>query len=101
MKQVTLRLPDELAADLRREATHVRRSVNALVTDVLRARLDPDAEGEEIERLRAKLRRAGLLAEFEPTDAEPPTEAELADARRTMSGGKQLSDYVSEGRGPR
>lgn len=101
VKQVTLRLPDQLAADLRAEAARLGQSVNAFATLGLRALVDPDAEGEEIERLRGRLRRAGALERFEPTTLERPDEAELAEAREAAAQGRPLSEYVSEGRGSR
>lgn len=99
MKQVTLRLPDDLARELSEEAARLGQSVNAYATLGFRAWLDPDAEGDDVERMRARLRRAGLLAEWEPATVEPPSARELERARRAAGSGKQLSEYVSEGRG--
>ncbi len=101
MKQITLRVPDDLAADLRDEAARLGFSVNGFVINGLRGWLDPDAEGDEVERLRAKLRRAGLLEEPEPYSGERPEPEALERARIAAGRGTPLSDLVSEGRGPR
>jgi len=74
--------------------------VNALAVDVLTAALDPEAAGDELERHRERLHRAGLLLDWEsePTSV-PPSAEEIARARAAMGGGRMLSDLVSEGRG--
>ncbi len=100
MRQLTLRIPDQLADDLKAAAEWEARSVNALAVEVLTAALDPDAAGDEFERHRERLRRAGLLLEWEPDPTGvPPSEEETARARAAMAGGRTLSDLVSEGRG--
>ncbi|MGH2954161.1 MAG: transcriptional regulator [Solirubrobacterales bacterium] len=101
MKQVTLRLPEELAAALRDAAAEREQSVNSYARSVLAAAVDPDLAGNEAERMRERLRRAGLLEETEPLAVGLPSEAELREARAAAGRGKPLSDYVSEGRGPR
>lgn len=101
MKQVTLRLDDDLAADLTADAARLGRSVNAHAALGLRALVDPDAEGEEIERIRARLRRAGLLAEHGPPVRRRPPAELVAQAGKAAGRGKSLSDIVSEDRGPR
>ncbi|MEX0992721.1 MAG: toxin-antitoxin system HicB family antitoxin [Solirubrobacterales bacterium] len=99
MHQLTLRIGDELADNLRLEAKKRGKSVNALVATVLSALLDPALEGDEFERLRARLERAGLLADAGPRrGARAPSEKQLAQARRVAGSGKNLSEYVSEGR---
>lgn len=101
MKQVTLRLPEELATALREAAAEREQSVNSYATGVLAAAVDPDLAGSEVERLRERLARAGILARTEPYRGEPPDEERLARARRAAGRGTKLSDLVSEGRGPR
>lgn len=101
MKQITLRVPDELAADLKRVAGEEDRSVNALAVHVLQSAVDPEYSENGAERTRERLRRAGLLMELEPYDLEQPSDEEFEAARRRAGTGKPLSDYISEGRGPR
>lgn len=94
-------MPDDLAADLRDEAARWDKSINAFATLAFRAIVDPDAEGDEVERMRARLRRAGVLAEGEPYRGNRPDGETLARARAAAGRGTPLSDLVSEGRGPR
>jgi hypothetical protein len=99
MRQLTLRISDQLARDLRSEAQRQGKSVNSLAATALTALVDPDAEGTELERIRARLRRAGLLAETHPLPAgSAPSRERVAHAGREAAKGKLLSDYVSEGR---
>ncbi len=100
MRQLTLRVPDELAEDLKAAAAQHGESVNALAVKGLTALVDPDAAGEGIERLRERLRRAGLLAEWKPErPIVRPPEDEVARARAAAGRGKHLlSDLVSAGR---
>ena len=97
MKQLTLRVPDDLAADLTRVAADRGQSVNAFATNGLRALVDPDASGDEIERARERLRRAGLLATPTRLATRPDPEA-VAAARRRAGRGKSLSEIISEER---
>jgi len=100
MHQLTLRIPDDLADDLRRLAARDGRSVNALATAVLSALVDPDLEGDEASRLRARLDQAGLLAgQQTSSEVVRPSRRRVADARRRAATGKSLSEYVREGRG--
>jgi hypothetical protein len=101
MRQLTLRVPDQLAEDLKATAVHEGESVNAFAVKGLTALVDPDAAGEEMERLRERLRRAGLLDEWRPDrPIVRPSEEEVARARAAAGRGRHLlSDLVSEGRG--
>ncbi|CAN5769930.1 hypothetical protein BH20ACT1_BH20ACT1_12220 [soil metagenome] len=100
MAQLTLRIDDDLAADLKAKAKEEGLSVNALATVMVRALVDPDFAGDEADRLRERLRRAGLLVEF-PRLNRPPQDPEvLARARAAAGQGKTLlSDIVSQDRG--
>lgn len=98
MHQITLRVPDELADDLRAAAERDGKSMNAWATDLLRAALDPSYGDDEQERLRERLRRAGLLVEAPRRRAERPGAEEVAIARRRAGRGTPLSDLVAEGR---
>ena len=100
MKQLTLRVPDDLAADLTRVAAERGRSVNALATTALRALVDPEAAGDEVERVRERLRRAGVELYTPTRTAVAPDPDAFAAARAALgSGGTLASDLVSEGRG--
>jgi hypothetical protein len=101
MAQITLRVPDELADRLRAAAAAENRSVNEFMTRLAEAATDPDMAGDEWERTRERLRRAGLLVEPGPPRERPDPEL-VAEARREAGkSGVLLSDLVSEGRGPR
>lgn len=101
MHQVTLRIPEELSGELKRKSRERGESVNAYATFVLTAATDPDLEGDEAAQLRARLDRAGLLAEpLGPEKARArPSEARFAAARARAGGGRPLSELVSEDRG--
>jgi predicted transcriptional regulator len=97
MRQITLRLDDDLADRLRSVADERGTSVNALASVVLRAAVDPEAAGSEIERVRERLARAGLLARPEPVQS-PPGHRAVARARARAGRGTRLSDLISEDR---
>lgn len=99
MAQLTLRIDDELALQLKQKAKAEGRSVNAMAVFMIRALVDPDLAGDEAERLRERLRRAGLLHEPPRLDRVHQDPELLAQARRAAGRGKSLSEYVSEGRG--
>lgn len=98
MAQLTLRIDDALAERLKQVAAEQDRSLNAFASGVLAAAVDPDLAGSEIERIRERLARAGLLADAGPPAVRPP-EAAVTAARRRAGQGPPLSDLVREGRG--
>lgn len=101
MAQVSWRAPDELVDRVKAAAAAENRSVNEFLTRLAEAATDPDLAGDEWERTRERLRRAGLLAEPGPPRRRPDPEL-VAEARREAGrSGVSLSDLVSEGRGPR
>jgi predicted transcriptional regulator len=99
MAQLTLRVPDDLASDLKRVAAARGTSVNALATQALSAVVDPTFASDERQQLRERLARAGLLADTSPLDHEPPPDEAVREARAAAGGGKTLAEYVAEGRG--
>ena len=99
MAQLTLRLDDELARDVKAHAAAAGRSVNAWVLAVLGAAVDPDLADTEAERIRSRLARAGLLAEPRGNEAPRPDPERVARARKAAGKGASLSQLVSEGRG--
>jgi plasmid stability protein len=98
MKQLTLRVPDDLAADLTAVAAEHGQSVNAFATVALRAAVDPDAAGDEVERMRERLRRAGLELYTPTRAAVAPDPEAVAAARAALASGQMVSDIVSEQR---
>lgn len=98
MAQLTLRIDDTLAKDIKREAALRRRSVNQWISDVLRIATDPGLADSELEQVRGKLARAGLLATPTRPPVAPPDPQRVADARRAAGQGTPLSQLVSEGR---
>lgn len=98
MPQLTLRFDDDLVGQLKLAAGRAGVSVNRYAGDVLRAAVDPELEGVEAERVRARLRRAGLLVEFEPRSSPTPDEPELVAARAEAGIGTSLAALVAEGR---
>jgi hypothetical protein len=98
MAQLTLRVDDALAKDIKREAALRSRSMNAWIADVLRVALDPDLADNDLERTRARLARAGLLARPDRPTAPRPDPRKVAAARKAAGKGTPLSQLVSEGR---
>lgn len=101
MRQISLRVGDELAAAIADEAERRGLSVNAWLQLLARAALDPASAGGEAERLRERLRRAGLLDDEPEVHAGRVDPEALARARSAAGAGTPLSDLVIEGRGPR
>lgn len=100
MAQLTVRLDDDLARELKAHAAELGRSVNSWVVDVLNAAVNPDLADSEAERTRARLERAGLLAKRPARPrAAPPGGAVVERARKAAGKGTPLSRLVSEGRG--
>lgn len=98
MAQLTLRVPDRLAAQLKARAGSREESVNHYATAVLAAAVDPDLAATDVERLRERLARAGLLNEAPPVRASRPSEAELESAREAAGAGTSLGQLIREGR---
>lgn len=99
MKQLTLRVEDDLADALKSVANERGQSVNAYAKSVLRAAVDPAHAGSEIQRMRERLARAGLLEDLPRlSESDRPSEAELKRARAEAGKGTPLSQLVTEGR---
>lgn len=99
MAQITLRLDDELARQVKRHAHAAGRSVNGWISAILGAAVDPELAGSEAGRTRERLARAGLLATPTALDARRPEERAVRRARRAAGTGTQLSDLVGRDRG--
>ena len=98
MRQVTLRLDDDLAHGMKREADAGGESVNAFASRVLRAAVDPEFGGSGLERMRARFAAAGILAPSASRPTQRPDPAELEDARRAAARGSLLSDLIVQER---
>lgn len=99
MPQLTLRIDDRLADDLKTHAAKVGRSVNSWASQVLQAAVDPDLAGSDAERTRERLARAGLLVIPPPRPGlRRPDAKRVAHARRAAGRGTSLSDLVIEDR---
>lgn len=99
MPQITLRVDERLATEVKAYASKAGRSVNAWVVSVLRAVVDPDLAGSEAERTRARLARAGLLVLPQArAGLKAPDARRLARARQAAGKGTRLSELVAAGR---
>jgi hypothetical protein len=98
MTQWTIRVPDEVARRVRATVDAAGKSLNGWVVGVLSAAVDPDLAGDEAQRVRERLRQAGILHEPPRRRARRPSEEAIAKARRDAARGRPLSDYVIEGR---
>lgn len=94
---MSLRLPDELADQIRAHAERAGHSVNRWIALVLGAAVDPELAGSEAERVRERLARAGLLA---PTGAQGtrPDKSSVARARAAAGRGRTLGEMVTDNR---
>jgi plasmid stability protein len=100
MAQLTIRLDDDLARDVKAEAEAQGRSVNGWVVALLDAAVNPDLEDTEMARTRARLERAGLLARPPGRKiAGRPDRRRVAAARKAAGSGIPLSEIVVDGRG--
>jgi plasmid stability protein len=70
MKQLLLRVPDEVHRRLTARAAREGRSVNAVATEILDATADAD-EGDRRARLRARAAGLGLLREISAEPVSP------------------------------
>lgn len=100
MAQITLRIDDELARQVKRHAQAAGRSVNGWIAAVLGAAVDPELAGSEAGRTRERLARAGLLATPAARDTRRrPDEGAVRRARRAAGTGTPLSELVARDRG--
>ena len=88
MKQLITRVDEELHERLKARASAEGRSVNALVTDLLRAGL---AEGDDRARIRARIDAAGLSVVHRPWRPAPSQEAAI---RSTRGAGSAVSEAL-------
>lgn len=98
MRQLLLRVPDDLHARLTERARRSGRSANAIATDILEREVS-DESGDARATLRAKARRLGLLASS-PAGAGADVRAVDWDdlAERTRGLGQVADRLLAEGR---
>jgi hypothetical protein len=94
MAQITIRADEPLADAVRKQAADDGKSMNEAMLMLMRVYVDPDLAGTDAERIRARLKRAGLLASPIPTQAVAPDPAKLARARAAAGAGTPLSAHV-------
>jgi hypothetical protein len=100
MGQLTIRLGDDLAGQVKAHADELGRSVNGWIVAVLQAAIDPDLADSDVERTRGRLARAGLLvAPTRLRSVSRPDAKRVTAARRAAGKGRMLSDVVSDERG--
>lgn len=97
MTQVTWRAPDEVVERVRQAADRESLSLNEYLTRLVRAATDPELAGSDVERLRERLERAGLLVRPAAPRRRPDPES-VARARRAAGRGTPLSELVVEER---
>lgn len=99
MNQVTWRAPRELVERVQNLAAQQGRSMNEYLTRVLDAATSPDDVDSESERVRARLARAGLLANPPSSISGRPSSDSVERARAEAGTGAPLSDLVAGARG--
>jgi plasmid stability protein len=98
MRQVLLRIPDELHARLTHQAEVEGRSMNALAKELLDAAL-PDPENETPrERVRRIAGEMGSLREYPSSGPALSAEERKAFAERFRGVGPFLDDFLAERR---
>ena len=74
------------------------KSLNAWATAVLTAAVDPNLAGDEAQRVRERLARAGLLMVVPERNLKRPRAVAVAQARALAGRGRPLADLVSDDR---
>ncbi len=98
MPQITIRADVELMQRVKAAAVGLGRSMNDYVTAVLDAATNPEFAGAEIDRLRERLGRAGLLVVPLPRAGTRPSASAVAAAGHRAATGRSVADFVSDGR---
>ena len=98
MGQITIRADDDLVRRVKHSAFEVGRSMNEYVTSVLDAATDPNLAGTSAERLRERLRAAGLLVTPMQKSGRRPSSAAVVAAGVRAAAGRPVSDFVSDSR---
>lgn len=99
MAQLTIRLDDDLAAQIKAHTDGLGRSVNGWAVAVLRTAIDPEFADSDTERTRGRLARAGLLMTPSSALRRPRPEPEkLLAARRAAGRGTSAAAIVVDDR---
>jgi plasmid stability protein len=95
MRQMLLRVPDDLHRRLARAARESGRSVNALANDILDQAVPPEPMDERT-RLLEKARQLGVLVERPAAKINPERRAAALEATEGM--GPVLDEIFADGR---
>jgi plasmid stability protein len=95
MRQMLLRVPDELHGRLARAARESGRSVNALANEILDEAI-PSEPMDERTRLREKARRMGILVERPAVKISPERRAAALESTKGI--GPVLDKIFADGR---
>jgi hypothetical protein len=99
MEQFSVRLSDERGRAVRRLAADRGRSINQTFEDLVAAATDPALAADDLQALRERLARAGLVFDVSELPGDvAPTDEELARARAAAGRRTPLARLVSEGR---
>jgi hypothetical protein len=96
--QLTVRADPALVERVRQAARRTQRSINEYVVAILDAATNPDNASNEAERVRERLRHAGLLSEPSARQRGRPDRADAEKARKRAGRGTPLSDIVTSSR---
>lgn len=92
VRQIILRVPDDVHARIAARAARDGRSVNQLATEILDAAADAD-HGTRTDRLRAHAAAAGMLRR-DPASKATPADATRSHAIDSMRGTGPLLDVI-------
>ncbi|MGH2775041.1 MAG: transcriptional regulator [Actinomycetota bacterium] len=98
MGQVSWRVDDELLDAVRRAADAAGLSVNRFITETLRVATSEDEGASEAERMRHRLRAAGLLTSETRPRRLNLTEEQIKAMRAEASQGTSLTEIVLDDR---
>lgn len=98
MGQITVRASDELISRVKSSAATIGRSMNDYVISILDAATDPDLADSASERVRERLRCAGLLVTPAHLPGQRPPRDAIAAAGARAATGRSVSDFVADGR---
>lgn len=99
MGQVSWRVDDELLQRVRHSAAAADLSVNKYISRVLSLATSEDDESSEAQRMRQRLRAAGVLASGDRPGTRRVNDEEFVRLRRLAGHGTPLSDVVIADRG--
>ncbi len=96
MRQLIARIDDRLHARLKARAKTERRSLNALVTELLARAVEPENESAQV---LARMKALGLLRVFPPPARRPPSRD--AAIEMTRGAGSAVSEALEADRAHR